>query len=243
MKLDDIYIILCNPDESRNVGSVCRAMKNMGIKNLRIVGDSSSYNEEQIKVLSVHAFDIWQNAQFFSSIKDAASDCSIIAGTTRRRGKKRKEWLMFPEEFVSHISSVDAKKIAVVFGNERTGLTDSELNECTLGVNIPSSKEFGSLNLSHAVQIMCYLISRNLRQDETGYTPVSMKRIDETVSIISDGLSSLGFFKIAGKPEMENFWRSVLSRAALSENEEKYMEHIFSKISGLANKQQSEDES
>ena len=51
-------------------------------------------------------------------------------------------------------------KVAVIFGNERTGLTDEQLDECNLGVTIPSSDNFGSLNLSHAVQIMSYHLFR-----------------------------------------------------------------------------------
>ena len=127
MTLDNICIILCHPDESRNIGSACRAMANMGIKNLRIVGKKSDYDEEKVRILAIHALPIWENAVFYDSITEATKDCYISAGTTRRRGKKRKEWLLTPEEFCNKVSDIESGKLAVIFGNERTGLTDEEL--------------------------------------------------------------------------------------------------------------------
>ncbi|MCR4713787.1 MAG: RNA methyltransferase [Treponemataceae bacterium] len=237
MTLDDICIVLTHPEESRNIGSACRAMANMGIKKLRIVGKREDYKDRQIRILAIHAAYIWDNAEFFDSITQATSDCVISAGTTRRRGKKRKEWLVTPEEFVSNGAFTEQGNIAVVFGNERTGLTDEELEECTMGIQIPSSPEFPSLNLSHAVQIMCYTLYRKLETPNfTGYTPISLERLDKTVTIIADNLQKIGFFSVTGRPEMENFWKGILSRSALSEGEAAYLEKIFTKASGLASK-------
>lgn len=236
MNLDQICIILCRPDEERNIGSACRAMKNMGITHLRIVGDKKVYDENKVKTLALHAFDIWENAQFFASVAEAVSDCTIAAGTTRRRGKKRKEWLMYPQEFVNHLEIIKKGSIAILFGNERTGLTDEELQECNLGITIPTSKDFPSLNLSHAVQIMCYEIAKSKNKQFTGYSPVSLERIQTTSTCIVDNLENMGFFKIAGKTEMQRFWKDILSRAAISEGEAKYLEKIFNKTYGFFQK-------
>lgn len=244
MKTEQFCVILCHPDESRNIGSVCRAMANNDILDLRIVGKKSDYDEEKIRILAIHAFSIWENAKFFDTLEEAISDCSVAAGTTRRRGKKRKEFLVFPEEFAKMINPLCDKtdsKIALIFGNERTGLTDEELEKCTIGVNIPSSKKFGSLNLSHAVQVICYTVFRQISLTEenkfaTGYTPIQIERLNKTVSIISENLKKIGFFKITGQGDMESFWKSILSRAMLSEGEAKYIEKMFIKASGLANK-------
>ena len=155
MNTKNIVVVLDHPDESRNIGAACRAMANNGVKTLRIVGERENYDEERIKILAIHAFPIYENVEFFSSITEATKDCAISAGTTRRRGKKRKEKLYLPEEFSKHVNPIsEDAKIAVVFGNERTGLTDEQFAECTVGVTIPSDPEFASLNLSHAVQII-----------------------------------------------------------------------------------------
>lgn len=238
MDLNNIVIVLDHPDESRNIGAACRAMANNDIKDLRIVGNKEDYDLEHIHVLAIHAGYIFDNARFYSSIREATSDCIICAGTTRRRGKKRGK-LFLPEEFAEKAGE-NSGNVAIVFGNERTGLTDDQLDECNVGVTIPSSDDFGSLNLSHAVQIMCYhLFRENLKTKNkvvAGVTPISLTRLDKTVETISNNLEKVGFFKMPGREDMEGFWRNILSRAALSESEAKYLEKTFSKISGLAGK-------
>ncbi len=240
MNLSNVVVILSRPEESRNVGAVCRAMANNSLKTLRIVGKKSDFDEERVRILAIHAASIWENAQFFDSITEAAKDCTIIAGTTRRRGKKRGK-LLLPEEFADTADQISSDgKIAIVFGNERTGLEEEELDECTMGVTIPSSEEFGSLNLSHAVQIISYQIFRKSLEGKNkasrGYTPVSLERLGKTVTEIADNLQKIGFFKVTGRPDMEKFWTDVLSRAALSESEAQYIEKIFDKAAGLASK-------
>ena len=238
MDLKNVVIVLDHPDESRNIGAACRAMANNDISELRIVGNKADYDIEHIHVLAIHAKDIFDRAKFYSSIKEATADCFMCAGTTRRSGKKRGK-LLLPEEFAQKISGVDAK-VAVVFGNERTGLTDEQLDECNLGVTIPSSNSFGSLNLSHAVQILCYHIFREFLREQNkgtrGVTPITLERLDSTVKTISNNLEEVGFFKMPGREDMENYWRRILSRAALTEGEAKYLEKTFNKISGLAKK-------
>ncbi|MBQ9624112.1 MAG: RNA methyltransferase [Treponema sp.] len=240
MNLSNVVVILSRPEESRNVGAVCRAMANNSLKTLRIVGKKSDFDEERVRILAIHAASIWENAQFFDSITEAAKDCTIIAGTTRRRGKKRGK-LLLPEEFADTADQISSDgKIAIVFGNERTGLEEEELDECTMGVTIPSSEEFGSLNLSHAVQIISYQIFRKSLEGKNkasrGYTPVSLERLGKTVTEIADNLQKIGFFKVTGRPDMEKFWTDILSRAALSESEAQYIEKIFDKAAGLASK-------
>ena len=242
MNLSNIVIILDHPDESRNIGAACRAMANNDISELRIVGNREDYDLEHIHVLAIHAGGIFDKAHFYSSLKDATTDCTVCAGTTRRRGKKRGK-LLLPEEFAAQTEAVtdNGAKVAVVFGNERTGLTDEQLEQCTMGITIPSSQDFGSLNLSHAVQIMCYHLFRQKlsghKDGFKGYTPLDLQRIDKSVQSITDNMQKIGFFKMPGRQDMENFWRSLLSRAAITEGEAQYLEKTFSKIAGLATKQ------
>lgn len=267
MNLQNIVIILDHPDEARNIGSACRAMANNDIKELRIVGKREDYDAQKVHTLAIHAAYIFDNAKFFDNIIQASADCTMSAGTTRRRGKNRKGKLLLPEEFCEQADFISGNsdgadldgndlarneatvagenvmaggKVAVIFGNERTGLTDEQLDMCTLGVAIPSSEEFGSLNLSHAVQIICYHLFRQNKKSSgkklAGYTPLPLTRIDETVKSICENLKKIGFFKLAGREDMEHFWRSILARAALSESEAKYIEKTFTKMSGLAGK-------
>ncbi len=240
MKLDNIVVVLDRPEESRNVGAVCRGMANCGIHTLRIVGKKEDIDDMHVRILAIHAAYIWEQATFYDSITQATADCTLAAGTTRRRGKKRKGKLLLPEEFAQSAEPVTegGGKVAMVFGNERTGLTDEELEECTIGVTIPSSDEFASLNLSHAVQVLCYHMFRTQNKDFKGYTPITLERLDKTVTGIAENLRTVGFFTRTGSEDMENFWRTVLSRAALSEGEAQYIEKTFDKIAGLSTRNQ-----
>lgn len=233
-------------------------MKNMAITELRVVGNRDDYSEEQVRTLAVHAGDIWDTARFFepsvAGLRAAIGDCTIAGGTTRRMGQKRKSWGMTPEQFAetalqagfnapdepiptSSTGSVSStgNRVAVVFGNERTGLTDEELDCCTVAVNIPSSPDFPSLNLSHAVQIMSYTLFRTFDTRKRGYEPITLARLGEVVESISDSIDRIGLFRIAGREDNDRFLAEILARAALSESEAKRFEQLFRKMSFVKN--------
>lgn len=242
MNIPQVVIVLCNPNEGKNIGAVCRAMFTMGLSRLRIVGHRADYDDEDIRTLSVHAFHLWEQAEFFDNLTDAVADCVFAAGTTRRGGHKRSFSTASPRELASRVLSLYSEsRAAIVFGNERTGLTEDELNICSFSVSIPAVEKAGSLNLSHAVQIIAYELYLAFQStvhiaSQTVFSAgvsVSLSRIDKTVDKIILNLKEIGFFSL-GKPEyMKRFWRSVFSRAALSEEEALYIEKIFDKTSCL----------
>ena len=78
------------------------------------------------------------------------------------------------------------------------------------------------------------------RPEYHGITPLSLARVDQTVQTITDNMQKIGFFKMPGRQDMENFWRSIISRASLSEGEAQYLEKTFSKMAGLAGKEKKE---
>jgi tRNA/rRNA methyltransferase len=209
-------------------------MKNMACYDLRITGRKEDFSDEQVRTLAVHAADIWETATFYEptidGLKAAIADCSIAAGTTRRMGIKRKSWGMTPEQFVRQIHDTGERKSAIVFGNERTGLTDEELDCCTIAVNIPSHEAFPSLNLSHAVQLMTYSLYREYDEKHRGYEPISIGRIKKLVGSVSDDLDRVGLFRNMGQDSNDRFLESVFTRAALSEREAQRLEKMFKKI-------------
>lgn len=229
-----VTVILCRPEISRNIGAVCRAMANNDCTDLRIVGDRWDYDEQEILRLAIHAGDIWKKTRFFEpsvvGLEQAISDCGIIAGTTRRMGEKRKSWGMTPEQFAEFAHSSTGGLIGVVFGNERTGLTDEELAVCSLALNIPSSQSFPSLNLSHAVQLVCYTLFRTYSPQKYGYQRISYTEITDTANCITDYLCKAGLFKHAGKEDNTRFFKEILSRAGLSVREARHLENIFKKL-------------
>lgn len=227
-------VVLCRPEESRNIGSTCRAMKNMGFYKLRIVGNKEDYSEEQVKTLAVHAFDIWEQAVFFEpsikGLKQALADCAIAAGTTRRMGQKRKSWGMTPEQFAQIAKNGQAGTVAIVFGNERTGLTDEELETCSLALNIPANDDFPSLNLSHAVQLVCYTLFRSYDFRKRGYEPIPLTQVHDLVSTISTHMDTMGLYTHPGRDDNNLFLEGIFARAALSEREASRIEKMFRKM-------------
>src|SRR5574344_1151023 len=240
MNLDNIVIILDRPGESRNIGSACRAMANCGIHNLRIIGTKKEdIDIEAVYRLAIHASPIFDSAAFYNTIAEATSDCSFAAGTTRRQGKKRKGTLLLPEELVKIAdnatdSSGKNAKAAIIFGNEQSGLSDDEIESCDFGVTIPSSEEFGSFNLSHAVQIICYELFRASSVVKTnGRESISRDEVKTVVQNILEDLEQVGFFSYHGKEKNEELWNGILTRAALSKEESLLVQKTFDRVASM----------
>ena len=236
-----MVIILCRPSEPGNTGAVCRAMKNMGLSRLRLVAPSDDWNEELIRARAVHAGDVWEAAEVFDSLSAAIADCTLVIGTTRRRGRRRKGTLDAAR--AAAFLRERPGKAALVFGNERTGLDAEELALCSLASHIPVSSEFPSLNLSHAVQIYAYELYRCLGNSgaraaevKGQWIPLDWQGLEALVGEITGSLKSLGFYKQPGREDQERFLRDVFSRAALTEREARYLGSIFAKAARLAEK-------
>jgi tRNA/rRNA methyltransferase/tRNA (cytidine32/uridine32-2'-O)-methyltransferase len=236
MFLQDIKIVLCQISGPGNAGAICRIMKNMNISGLRLV-DPQTNNIEQIRARAVNAWDIWENAQIYGNLAQATADCSVIVGTTRRRGHKRKSISMDPRTLAAWLLDHPGPA-ALVFGNERTGLEDSELKICNFASHIPVLDAQPSLNLSHAVQIYAYELFLAMSDQfpvKGEWTAINSEKISILVDSITDSLAGIGFYKIAGREEQARFLRDVISRAGLSESEGRYFRDIFTKAARLKN--------
>lgn len=214
-------------------------MANTGLNDLRITGKKEDYDETEVLKLALHASHIWKNARFYppsvEGLKEAGADCSALAGTSRRTGHKRKNLGMSPEELCLNLKNFYGGRLGLVFGNERTGLTDEELNICSFSVNIPAEEDYGSYNLSHAVLVLCY----SLYIAEKGNKPeeknihlkkASMKMIQDNAEQICKYLTGLGLFKKGGKKENETFFTELLSSAGASEFDTMHLTEIFKKL-------------
>lgn len=241
MRLSDVVVVLSRPSESGNVGAVCRAMKNMGLTRLRLVSpeaDAGGFDEAVVRARAVHAADVYEAAVRFGDLRSATADCSIIVGTTRRRGKKRKDFSLPPDELARALRDRTGTA-AIVFGNERTGLEEGELSLCNLASHIPVDAAFPSLNLSHAVQIFAYELFLALGRPEEWrgeprWVPIDAAGLDRVSGTIADCLESVGFYKQAGRADQERLFRDIFARAGITLDESRYLESIFRKLARLA---------
>jgi len=139
-----------------NVGSVCRAMANMGLSELTLVSPAETLNYAEARMMAVAADAILENRRVVATLDEAVGDCGLVMGTTVRPGLYRQH-VKTPREWAPAVlESASANTVALVFGRENSGLTNEELAVCTNLIQIPSSLEYPSLNLAQAVMVCCY---------------------------------------------------------------------------------------
>lgn len=155
----NVYFVLVEPGEPGNIGASARAIKNMGFRNLCLVKPPEEMSEEG-RWFARNAHDVLDSAEVFASVDEAIRDKSVVVGTTRRIGKRRGAILPV-EKGTARIREVaENNKVAVLFGREAKGLCNDEVDECGFMIRIPSSKLQPSLNLSQAVLIIAYELSK-----------------------------------------------------------------------------------
>jgi tRNA (cytidine32/uridine32-2'-O)-methyltransferase len=152
---DNIKIVLVNTSHPGNIGSAARAMKTMGLKQLVLVSPEK-FPHSEATALAVGADDLLVNAQVVETLEEAIADCQLILATSAR--DRTHPWPMLtPKEAGRQVVKEASKaKVAIVFGRERSGLTNDELQVANFHVQIPSVPEYFSLNLAQAVQIISY---------------------------------------------------------------------------------------
>ncbi len=226
-----VQVILVEPQDAANIGSVCRAMKTMGLKHLGIVGNRM-YDTNRVFTLALHAKEVYENSRRYATLEEALTESVIVFGASRRRGKFRKYFSISPEMMAEKIALVKEGTVSIVFGRESDGLTDKELALCNMAVRIPTSQEFPSLNLAQAVQILTYTLF-NSTHPLGSYTPVRGKQLDQLTGVITESLEQIGFFKREEKEEVRRFYKDILSRSLMSQSETKRLEKMFKKIAAL----------
>ncbi|MGH6609330.1 MAG: RNA methyltransferase, partial [Burkholderiaceae bacterium] len=147
-----IRIVLVDPNHPGNIGAVARAMKNMGLRELRLVRPKAFPHTEAAARAS-GAQDVLNAARVHEEFEDAIGDCGLVVGTSARQ--RYLPWdLLEPRECAARIAQASRTgNVAIVFGSERIGLTNLELARCNLLVTIPTDGEYSSLNLAMAVQV------------------------------------------------------------------------------------------
>lgn len=156
MTLDAVRIVLVGPLYGGNVGSICRCMANMGLSDLVLVAPAPSLNHAEARMMAVAAGGLFERRREVATLAEAVGDCGLVMGTTVRPGLYRQH-VKTPREWAPAIlASAAQQKVALVFGRENSGLTNEELAICTNLIQIPSSPEYPSLNLSQAVLVCCY---------------------------------------------------------------------------------------
>ena len=206
----NVSIVLCRPKYSGNVGSAARCAKNMGISRLVVVRGEEPLEEEAMKTMSTHfAADLIDGIRWADSAEEALAPFSFVVGTTARTGSARGP-VLTPRTMAEQIVGISQKNpTALLFGPEDTGLSNDEVRLCQMLVTIPSSPRYRSLNLSHAVMILCYELFVARRQTAL-FTPrlASVEEMEGMYGSMKALLSKVGFLN----PQNPDYWMAHLRR-------------------------------
>lgn len=177
--LDNIKVVLVETSHTGNMGSAARAMKTMGLSNLCLVNPIIKPDSQSIS-LAAGASDIIKQAQIFSSLEAAVADCSLVIGTSAR--PRSLQWPnLTPKACGDKIIAEACRhaQVALVFGRERVGLTNDELQKCHFHVSIPANPDYSSLNLAMSVQVLSYEIRMSLLSAQEASIKLDEQDINE----------------------------------------------------------------
>ena len=230
-----ISIVLVEPQSPGNVGMVCRAMKNMGLRQLRLVNPCSTAHPEALK-FAVSARDLLEGAEIYPTLSEALADTPLSVATTRRHGKYRQE-ICSPREIVGRLcSDAGANRAALVFGREDSGLTTEEVALCRWQATIPTSDEYGSLNLAQAVLIFCYELFGGMNSGGGTESRVLAggDSLESMYGQMERILLKIGFLNPENPAHLMRSLRRILARAELDEREVAIVRGMMSQIDWAA---------
>lgn len=153
--LDNIRVVLVGTSHPGNIGGVARAMKNMGLSALYLV-QPEDYPSAEATSRASGADDVLARAKICRNLDEALEGCGFVLGTSARLRRLAWPQLEPREAAVSAIREAATTSVAMVFGRERTGLSNEELERCHYLIHIPTNPDYSSLNLAAAVQVITY---------------------------------------------------------------------------------------
>ena len=190
----ELVFILVEPATPENIGAAARAIKTMGISNMRLV-NPCDHLSEPAKWLAHASNDVLENAQLFDKFEDAIADCDFIIGTTAKQRSVKEDYLSIKETpSVLKAKGNTISKVAVAFGREDSGLRNEELRLCDLVSTVPLKTSYPSLNLAQAIMLYAYELSSirfsTGRQENKKINPESFHNLKKKTKSI---LLELGF--------------------------------------------------
>lgn len=227
---ENTYIILVKPEKIRNIGQTARAMKNFGFTNLRIVCPPKG-NMREAYENAVDAKDVIDKREVFNSIEDAVRDLNLLFGTTSRAQLQP----LAPWEAADLILTGAYAKTGILFGTEFRGLSNEELSLCHKVISIPTSELYPSMNLSHAVCLICYELKRAFTSDENrryiNHEPVaSIAEIEGLLKHASETLKNIGFLRDDSPGQLIPILRRLSSNINITSKDIRILRGILRQI-------------
>jgi cysteine desulfurase len=228
----EVRIVLVEPTHPGNIGAVARAMKNMGLGSLTLVRPAEFPHSEAAARAS-GAGDVLARARVVESVAAALEGCAFVAATTSRDRVQRYRVLDVRDAGARIVAEAQRAPVAVLFGSERAGLTNEDLDAAHALIRIPTNPEYASLNLAMAVQLVAYEVFRaTAGAADTGRPPLaSHDSMQQLYSHFAQVLAEIDFRDRteSGVHLMERI-RRLLQRAELDDNEVNILRGILTAV-------------
>jgi TrmH family RNA methyltransferase len=235
----EIRIVLVGTTHPGNIGAVARAMKNMGLTDLALVGPRY-FPHEDATARASGAEDLLDRATVVATLEEAIADCVFVAGASAR--SRAIEWpSLAPRECAARLLAESAGgRVAVVFGPEKSGLTNEHLDRCQVLLTIPTNPEFSSLNLAMAVQVMAYelLVARldPPAVEEPEIPPATAEEMEHFYAHLEDVLTDTGFLDPDNPRTLMRRLRRLFIKAAPDQNEVNILRGVLTSVDRLGAK-------
>jgi tRNA/rRNA methyltransferase len=233
--LSNLRIIMVRPRGSGNIGSVARAMKNVGAGELAIVGRARTQSF-WARAMAVHVGDILADTKCYSSIRDAIAGCTLIVGTTCRSGLYRSHSQIPREVAPTIVAAAQKDKVALLLGPEDHGLSNKDLEHCQLLITIPTHPDYPSLNVAQAAVICLYELYVASLSPSRGdrIQRAEAEHVERLFDIMKTSLLKIGFLDSENPEHMLLAFRRIFGRAGLEEKDVRILTGMFRQIEWYA---------
>ena len=225
-------IILLEPQLEENIGAVARAMLNFNLHNLRIIKKNWKPNKISLKN-SAKADEILKNAQVFKNLEEAINDLQFVFATSNRKRDLNTDVVNL-KQGTKIINNYKNSKVGVLFGPERSGLTNEHIALCDKIIEIPLNENFKSLNLAQSVLLIVYELF-NLSLSKSNFVKktekIKKKELLIFFTVLQNYLEKGNFFKVKEKKKimMRNV-KTIFNKAELTEKEIKILLGIIKNL-------------
>ncbi len=228
---DNLRIVLVSARNSLNMGAAARAMLNFGFSDLRLV---RPYERSFGKARSaVGATEVLARAQVSEHLSEALGGAQLVVGCSGLEARKQRHVQRdLPTAAIAVRTHVQERKAALVFGSEKSGLTNNELSHCDWVLSIPTSPECPSMNLGQAVAVCCYEIARRAVPVPALKTPesVSADVRDRILQSLLGVLRTSGFLHSGSGPAKTRKLRRFVGRLRLAPEDARMLQAILRQV-------------
>jgi tRNA/rRNA methyltransferase len=214
-----IRIVLCRPSHPGNVGAAARAMKTMGLTDLRLVAPQR-FPSPEAQWMATHAVDVLERSSVHASLEAAIQDC-VAAFALSARPREWSPQVLDARSAAARAVALDGN-VAFVFGNESAGLTNEEAFACQFLVHIPANAQFSSLNLAQAVQVVAYelFMTGNPQVSARAQRLATVEDLEGMYAHLEQAAVASGFHVPSSGSRLPERLRRLFSRVPAFEREE-----------------------